>query len=59
MTGLFAKRYLAYMSAAVLANILAIINAYLFYKYLTFQSRCAGRASLLNFRAFSQPICSA
>jgi putative flippase GtrA len=40
---LFSKRYLAYMSAAVLSNILAIINAYLFYKYLTFQSRCAGR----------------
>ena len=40
----FSQRYVAYMSAAVLANILAIINAYIFHKFVTFRSPLRGLA---------------
>jgi putative flippase GtrA len=51
-TFLFPKRYLAYMSAAVLSNILAIINAYIFHKYITFKSRVRGKGIIAEFARF-------
>lgn len=51
-TFLFSKRYVAYMSAAVLSNILAIINAYIFHKYITFQSPVRGTGIFIEFARF-------
>jgi putative flippase GtrA len=52
-TGIFLKRYAAYMSAAVLSNVLAIINAYIFHKYITFKSEARGVAIINEFIRFS------
>jgi putative flippase GtrA len=52
-TPLFSKPYAAYMSAAVLSNILAIINAYIFHKYITFKSEIKGIGVLFEFFRFS------
>jgi len=49
---LFPKRYLAYMSAAILSNILAIINAFIFHKYITFKSKVRGKAIIAEFARF-------
>ena len=49
----FAVRYVAYMSAMVLSNIAAIVNAYIFHKYITFQSTVRGRGILREFLKFS------
>lgn len=49
---LFSPRYVAYMSAAVLSNILAIINAYIFHKHITFQSPVRGKGILIEFARF-------
>ncbi len=51
-TFFFSKRYLAYMSAAILSNILAIINAYVFHKYITFKSNARGKAIIVEFARF-------
>ena len=51
--GLFSKRYAAYMSAAVLSNILAITNAYIFHKYVTFRSTIKGKGIIFEFIRFS------
>ena len=51
-THVFEKRYVAYMSAAVLGNFLAIINAYIFHKYLTFKSKVSGIGILAEFARF-------
>ena len=48
----FSPRYVAYMSAAVLSNILAIINAYIFHKHITFQSTVRGKGILVEFARF-------
>jgi putative flippase GtrA len=48
----FSHRYLAYMSAAVLSNILAIINAYIFHKYITFKSSVKGKGIIFEFTRF-------
>jgi putative flippase GtrA len=40
----FSPRYVAYMSAAVLANIISILNAYIFHKFVTFRSQARGLA---------------
>ena len=40
----FSPRYVAYMSAAVLANMIAILNAYIFHKFVTFRSPIRGLA---------------
>lgn len=37
-TWFFTIQYIAYMTAMVLANIVSIINAYIFHKYITFKS---------------------
>ncbi len=50
---LFSQRYVAYMSAAILSNILAIINAYIFHKYITFKSRIKGIGVVFEFLKFS------
>lgn len=50
---IFSRRYLAYMSAAVISNILAITNAYIFHKYITFKSRVRGMAIIMEFLRFS------
>ena len=52
-TPLFSRRYVAYMSAVVLSNILAIINAYIFHKYITFKSRIKGIGVVFEFLKFS------
>jgi putative flippase GtrA len=48
----FSPRYVAYMSAAVLANILAILNAYIFHKFVTFRSPLRGLAMIPEFVRF-------
>jgi len=48
----FSPRYVAYMSAAVMSNILAIINAYIFHKYITFQSPVRGKGIIIEFARF-------
>ena len=52
-SNLLATRYIAYMSAMVLGQIIAIINAYIFHKYITFKSRVRGREMMLEFFRFS------
>jgi putative flippase GtrA len=42
----------AYMLAAVLSNILAIINAYIFHKFVTFRSPSRGIAIVPEFLRF-------
>ena len=51
-TMFFLKRYAAYMLAAVLANILAILNAYIFHKFVTFRSPIWGLAIIPEFLRF-------
>lgn len=48
----FSPRYVAYMSAAVLAGILAILNAYIFHKFITFRSPIRGIAIIPEFLRF-------
>ena len=48
----FEKRYAAYMLAAVLANVLAILNAYIFHKFVTFRSPLRGIAVIPEFLRF-------
>ena len=48
----FSPRYVAYMSAAVLANILAILNAYIFHKFVTYRSPVRGLAMIPEFVRF-------
>lgn len=50
---LLSSRSTAYMSAMVLAQILAVINAYIFHKYITFKSEAKGRAIIAEFFRFS------
>jgi putative flippase GtrA len=49
---LLAPRYVAYMLAAILANILAILNAYIFHKFVTFRSPLKGISIILEFTRF-------
>ncbi len=46
------KQYIAYMSAAVLSNILAISNAFIFHKYITFRSPVRGKGIISEFIRF-------
>ena len=50
---LFTKRYVAYMSAMVLGQILAVTNAFIFHKYITFRSRVKGVAMIGEFFRFN------
>lgn len=49
---LFDKRYIAYMSAMVLSQVVGTVNAFLFHKYITFNSRTAGIHMLFEFFRF-------
>lgn len=51
-TQFFEKRYAAYMLAAVLSNILAILNAYIFHKFVTFRSPVRGLGIIPEFLRF-------
>ena len=51
-SALFAK-YVAYLSAMVLSNVLSIINAYICHKYITFVSKVKGKGLLVEFIRFS------
>lgn len=48
----FQKRYVAYMTAAVLSNIIATISAFIFHKYVTFKSTVSGKAVIIEFFKF-------
>jgi putative flippase GtrA len=48
----FQKRYVAYMTAAVLSNIIATISAFIFHKYVTFKSTVSGKAVIVEFFKF-------
>ncbi len=50
---LFSARSVAYMCAMVLAQILAVINAYIGHKYITFKSEAKGKAIIAEFFRFS------
>lgn len=49
---IFSRRYMAYLLAAVLSNILAITNAYIFHKYVTFRSPVKGIRMIPEFIRF-------
>jgi len=51
-TFLLPKRYMAYMAAALIGNILAILNAFIFHKYVTFKSQAQGKEIIVEFARF-------
>ena len=50
---LLSTRSAVYMSAMVLAQILAVLNAYIGHKYITFKSKAKGKAIITEFFRFS------
>lgn len=48
----FQRRYMAYMSAAVLSNIIATISAFFFHKHITFKSVVRGKGVIIEFFKF-------
>lgn len=48
----YAPRYVAYMMAAILANIIAILNSFILHKYVTFKSKVKGKGILIEFIKF-------
>jgi len=53
LTPLFDKRYMAYMTALVLAQVLGTVNAYLFHRRYTFGSNVRGLAMGKEFIRFT------
>jgi putative flippase GtrA len=49
---IFTKRYFTYMSAMILSQIIAIINAFIFHKYITFKSKVKGKGMIIEFFRF-------
>lgn len=49
----FSRRYIAYMGAMALTNILSITNAFILHKYFTFRSRAKGVGLIMEFIRFS------
>lgn len=49
---IFQKRYLAYMMAAIISNIIATISAFLFHKHITFKSTVRGKGVIIEFLKF-------
>ena len=47
------RRYIAYLTAMALSNLLAIINAYIFHKYVTFKSEVKGKGIIREFSKFT------
>lgn len=52
-TSLLSGGYRAYMSALVISNILAVINAFIFHKFITFRSTVRGLNVLIELMRFS------
>jgi putative flippase GtrA len=50
---LMSRRYGAYLTAMALSNILAILNAYVFHKHITFGSDVRGRGMIMEFIRFT------
>jgi putative flippase GtrA len=50
---LFETRYLAYMSAMAFSNIITIVNAFIFHKFITFKSMVRGKAMIMEYFRFS------
>lgn len=50
---LFSPRYVAYMSAMVVGQVISVINAYIFHKYVTFKSEAKGVEIVKEFLRFS------
>jgi len=50
---LFSARFAAYMCAMVLAQVLAVMNAYIWHKYVTFRSKAKGKAIIKEFLKFT------
>ncbi|MFZ3055658.1 MAG: GtrA family protein [Smithella sp.] len=48
----FQKRYVAYMTAAIVSNIIATISAFLFHKHITFKSTVRGKGVIIEFFKF-------
>lgn len=48
----FSPRYIAYMLAAVLSNIIAVTLAYFFHKHFTFKSRTKGKTAFFEYLRF-------
>jgi putative flippase GtrA len=46
------KRYVAYMTAAVLSNIISTISSFLFHKHITFKSTVKGKGVIVEFFKF-------
>jgi putative flippase GtrA len=53
LASVVASRSAVYMSALTLSNIIAITNAYIFHKYLTFRSPITGFAAITEFFRFA------
>jgi putative flippase GtrA len=51
-TLVFHKRYVAYMTAAVLSNIISTISAFILHKYITFKSTARGKSIIIEFFKF-------
>jgi putative flippase GtrA len=51
-TFVFQKRYVAYMTAAILSNIIATTNAFLFHKHITFKSTVKGKGVIVEYFKF-------
>lgn len=51
-TFVFQKRYVAYMTAAVLSNIIATVSAFFFHKHITFKSVVRGKGVIIEFFKF-------
>lgn len=45
-------RFVAYMSAAVFSNVIAVTNGYFFHKHFTFKSRTRGMAAFYEYLRF-------
>jgi putative flippase GtrA len=51
-TFVFQKRYVAYMMAAILSNIIATTSAFLFHKHITFKSTVRGKGVVIEYFKF-------
>jgi putative flippase GtrA len=49
---IFVVKYLSYMAAMIVANIVSVINAYIFHRHVTFKSLKKGREIITEFVKF-------
>lgn len=52
-SAIFLKTYSAYLLALLVSNVIAVINAFVFHKYITFNSKATGMTLLTEFARFS------